>query len=117
MPMKLTADVIAATKHSSHPMPVDLVHLSAQAMGDRTLELELLRLFAAQAPIYVNALRRASDQTARKHAAHALKGASRAVGAFALGDLAAQAELPGFGDLSALEKETQKVVGFIQSII
>lgn len=117
MGMTLKADVAAVRKQSGDDKPVDLVHLSSQTMGDRGLEIELLKLFIAQAPTCLEAWARASDMTGRKHAAHALKGASRAVGAFVLGDLAAEAELPGFSGFARLEAEIRRVDAYIRTII
>lgn len=73
-------------------MPLDLAHLRRYTLGDRSLEREILGLFVDQLAVSIAALRQASSEKAWKMATHTLKGSSRAVGAWALGDLAEQAE-------------------------
>jgi len=80
---------------SSHPAPrrpIDLVHLSKYTLGNRTLENELLGLFRTQAGVYLARLADASDDTEWKNAAHSLKGSARGLGAWALAELAEEAE-------------------------
>lgn len=115
--MRLKADRASAGVLYDHPMPVDLVHLSVQTLGDHDLEAELLRLFSAQAPLCLDAYNRAADQSGRRHAAHTLKGSSMAVGAFALAEIAGLAELPGFKGKKDLEAEINRVLAFIQTLI
>ena len=71
---------------------IDLVHLSRQTLGDRTLEVELLRLFDRQCAQIVAKLETigVSETGIRHDLAHTLKGSARAVGANAV---AAAAEL------------------------
>lgn len=80
---------------SSHPAPrrpIDLVHLSKYTLGNRTLENELLGLFRTQAGVYLARLADASDDIEWKNAAHSLKGSARGLGAWALAELAEEAE-------------------------
>jgi HPt (histidine-containing phosphotransfer) domain-containing protein len=116
MPMTLKADLAKATS-GEEAKPVDLVHLSAQTMGDRSLEAEVLRIFLSQAPTWCLALQRATVQTARKEAAHTLKGSARAIGAFGLAAKAGEAEMPGFSDFPGLEAELDRVVAYIRTLI
>ncbi|MCU0790750.1 MAG: Hpt domain-containing protein [Nitratireductor sp.] len=116
MSMALKADIAKArSEHSGKP--VDLVHLSGQTMGDPALEAEVLRIFLSQAPTWVDACKRAQVHSARRDAAHALKGSARAIGAFALADRAAAAELPGFTDFDALDAELGRVFAYIRTLI
>ncbi|MES1991386.1 MAG: Hpt domain-containing protein [Pseudomonadota bacterium] len=78
--------------------PLDLVHLSKYTFGDRGLEAELLGLFRSQAGIYVMRLESAADAKEWRDAAHSLKGSSRGLGAWALGDLAEEIEHQDFAD-------------------
>lgn len=71
--------------------PVDLVHLARQTMGDRALEQEVLGLFVQQALNVRDRIGRASEAE-RLQLVHALKGSARSVGAFAIGDWAAEME-------------------------
>lgn len=72
--------------------PIDLVHLSRYTLGNRSLENELLGLFRNQADVYIARLGDAGDETEWKNAAHSLKGSARGLGAWALADLAEEAE-------------------------
>ena len=75
--------------------PVDLVHLARYTGGDRTLNVEILRLFNGQLGDMVGQLLTVMHQRdARKwrEITHTIKGAARGVGAFAMGDAAATAE-------------------------
>jgi HPt (histidine-containing phosphotransfer) domain-containing protein len=90
----------SAAIDAGEDMVIDLVHLSRQTLGDIGLETELLRLFEGQARAFAVRLRApvATGQTIQEMAtqdikqrivlAHTLKGASRAIGAFALADAA-----------------------------
>lgn len=65
----------------SQARPIDLVHLARQTMGDKALEIEVLQMFARQARGCLQEI--ASGEADRvQAAAHRLKGAASAVGAF-----------------------------------
>lgn len=72
--------------------PIDHVHLGRYTMGNRALELEVLELFAGQAPSTFAELAAAGTPKTWYVAAHTLKGSARAVGAFGLATAAEQAE-------------------------
>lgn len=97
--------------------PIDLVHLATYTLGDRGLENELLGLFRAQAGVYLGRLETAVTEKDWKDAAHSLKGSSRAVGALALADLAALAEMPGVaGDEAARRKALMDMAVEIEAV-
>ena len=73
-------------------MPIDLAHLRRYTLGDKALEAEVLGLFLAQLPQTIASLRTAENERDWKIAAHTLKGSSRAVGAWRIATLAAEAE-------------------------
>lgn len=75
--------------------PIDHAHLARYTMGNRALEIEVLQLFAGQAPETMASLVSARDAKAWHAAAHTLKGSARAVGAFAVADAAETAEKAG----------------------
>lgn len=60
--------------------------------GNTELQIEVMRVFLANAPSYLSALRIARDATVWRDQAHKLKGAARSVGAMALAHSAALAE-------------------------
>lgn len=113
MQMRLKADIGNARREGGKP--VDLVHLSAQTMGDRALEAEVLRIFLSQAPVWMDAL--TGGNAARREAAHTLKGSARTIGAFRLADLAAEAEMPAFADTGELQAEFDRVQAYIRTLI
>lgn len=82
--------------------PIDHAHLARYTFGNRALEIEVLHLFADQAPDYLEGLRTAQSEKAWRDAAHTLKGSARAVGAFRVADRAEAAEaLRGSSDQTA----------------
>lgn len=72
--------------------PIDHAHLSRYTLGDRALEVEILGLFAGQAPETLAALAGAADAKAWRDAAHTIKGSARSVGALRVAAAAAAAE-------------------------
>src|SRR3569832_941959 len=85
--------------------PIDIAHLRRMTLGDAALEREVLTMFSAQATRLVKAL--AALPPDASALAHTLKGSARAVGAFALGDAAAQLETQirsGFSTADALNE-------------
>jgi HPt (histidine-containing phosphotransfer) domain-containing protein len=98
----------------SNARPIDLVHLARQTMGDKTLEAEVLRMFARQLRIGLQDIG-AGDPDKRKAALHLLKGAASAVGAFPLADAVAACETrpAEAASLSAVAKAVIEVENFI----
>lgn len=68
--------------------PIDFDHLARQSAGDRELERELLALFAQQCVRHLRSIHVAEDASARMDAAHTLKGAAQAVGAWQVAEAA-----------------------------
>lgn len=76
--------------------PVDLAHLGRYTLGNTELEREVLALFAEQALSTLDSLRKASSPKAWREAAHTLKGAALAVGAWQVATCGQQAEIAEF---------------------
>jgi HPt (histidine-containing phosphotransfer) domain-containing protein len=72
--------------------PIDFAYLKRFTLGNRELEREVLYLFSAHAPAYVDGLRKAATSKAWHAAAHTLKGSARAVGAWRVARSAEVAE-------------------------
>lgn len=72
--------------------PIELRHLEQYVFGDQALLDEILSIFVDQVTLLVERLHGTEDDAEWRSAAHTLKGASRGVGAWALGDLAKAAE-------------------------
>ena len=66
---------------------LDLVHLERQTFGDRRLEREVLALFEDQCDRLLPLMAAADPISARTDAAHTLKGAARAIGAWRVASL------------------------------
>jgi len=107
------------------PKPVDLAHLARYTGGDPRLDAEILELFDGQCRMIVAELEQLASEEgngkAWREATHKLKGAARGVGAFALGDAAAEAETvaPGgvYAVLEQLKRDGEAVHAFIQDLL
>jgi HPt (histidine-containing phosphotransfer) domain-containing protein len=67
---------------------IDISHLDQYTLGDKSLQTELLQLFRIQLKDQMNELMACEDADAWRSAAHMLKGASRAVGAWQISEIA-----------------------------
>ncbi len=95
---------------------VDTAHLARYTMGDEKLERELLRMFATQAEELLAMLENAGGQEAWRMAAHTLKGAARAIGAFPIAEEAARLEhLPPAEGRHMLEDLRHHITRFRQA--
>jgi HPt (histidine-containing phosphotransfer) domain-containing protein len=97
--------------------PIDLQHFEAATFGDRELQREVLELFEGQAVKLLETIRKAPGK-ARAEAAHALKGAARGIGAFAVADAAEKIEQGEPDALEALERhiaEAQNAAAALRS--
>lgn len=72
---------------------IDLDHLDQYVMGDTALLDEVLTIFTEQARLWLGALDPMLDDEKWRSAAHALKGASRGIGSWAIADLCERAEM------------------------
>ncbi|MGO4403000.1 Hpt domain-containing protein [Bosea sp. RAF48] len=79
---------------------IDTEHLHRQTGGDHELERELLTLFAQQCVVHLRTIHGSADRQARMDAAHTLKGAARAIGAWQVAEAADRIE-HGLGDAEA----------------
>ena len=77
---------------------VDFAYLEAFAAGDDDLIDEVLALFREQSAIWGAMLE--PDHQGWRDAVHTLKGASRGIGAFQVGDVCEACEAAGAGDLA-----------------
>jgi len=90
--------------------PIDRAYLARFTLGNAELEREILELFAAQTPIYLEQLHSAATRQAWKETAHAIKGSALAVGAGRLATLTRVAEQLGVeADEAARERALRAV--------
>jgi HPt (histidine-containing phosphotransfer) domain-containing protein len=100
--------------------PIDLVHLARQTGGDTDLELELLALFSDQCVKHLDTIRHANAKLG-SDAAHTLKGAARAIGAWHVAETAERVEhalshrsvAEGFGELAVAADEARSAIARI----
>jgi HPt (histidine-containing phosphotransfer) domain-containing protein len=71
---------------------IDREYLARFTLGSAALEKEVLELFSAQLPLYVQQLREAATARLWREAAHTIKGSAAAVGAKRLENLTRLAE-------------------------
>ena len=113
---------------SAQPAPVDLAHLARYTGGERTLDEEVLRLFAGQSAELMGELQAviaARDSKRWHHITHSLKGAARGIGAFPMADVAAAAEAldpaaqtrEALAVLASLADEAEAVHRFIEAFL
>ena len=113
---------------SASGRPIDLDHLDRYTGGDRALNAEILALFDGQCRDMMARLEALAsgpgDTKAWRDIAHTLKGAARGIGAFALGDAAAEAEQQATSDgpaalaaLERLKRESAETAAFIAKIL
>lgn len=76
------------TQHS----PIDLQHLSRQALGDPGLTDEVLRLYATMSQVYLQRIETSTTTEALIEHLHTLKSAAAGIGAWTVRDLAKHAE-------------------------
>jgi chemotaxis protein histidine kinase CheA len=88
---------------------IDRAALARFTLGNEALAREVLELFAAQAPLYLEALQRATTDRDWREAAHALKGSAAAVGGQQLQRLAELAERVGCGAPGAARDAERKL--------
>jgi HPt (histidine-containing phosphotransfer) domain-containing protein len=88
----LEAPRAAAGAAVAQAAAIDRAYLARYTMGNEALAQEVLELFAAQAPLILDRLRRAQSDADWQQAAHTLKGSAAAVGARQLQRWAEEAE-------------------------
>ncbi len=71
---------------------IDFDHLEKYVAGDSALRDEILEIFAGQVDLHLQQFDVFQSDEAWKNTAHTLKGASRGVGAWSLGQLCEDAE-------------------------
>ncbi len=116
MAMALKADVVQACKCAGTEKPIDLVHLSRLTMGDKELELDVLKMFLAQIPNYIDMIKSAETSDQIYIASHTIKGAASNVGAFNLSDMARNAEESGVFDLSGIIAEMGSIAEYVSML-
>lgn len=115
-----------ATCVGADPSVIDHDHLARYTLGNRDLEIEVLDLFAGEAPRTLARLRAAAealDQRAWHLASHTLKGSARAVGAWKVAHAAEQAERQSLDDAGAvlarvagLDAAVADVIGYLAAL-
>lgn len=116
MGMALKVDVAEACKSAGTEKPIDLVHLSRLTMGDKDLELDVLKMFMAHIPNYLEMIKSAKTDDEIYVAAHTLKGAASNVGAFSLAQMARDAEQSRHFDIQGILEELGKITEYVSML-
>lgn len=122
--MTSAARVLSArpTSEARSGSPVDLAHLGRYTLGNTELQREVLNLFVDQALATMTALQTAATAKAWREAAHTIKGAALAVGAWEVAAAGQQAEVADFNGgtrgpiLANLELAIDEARGYIARI-
>jgi HPt (histidine-containing phosphotransfer) domain-containing protein len=106
---------------------IDLDHLARYTGGDASINAEVMRLFDGQANELVARLQSildAHDAKSWKEVTHTLKGAARGIGAFPMGDAAADCEPIDLADharaslaIALLKTRSEAVQAFIKDYL
>jgi HPt (histidine-containing phosphotransfer) domain-containing protein len=83
---RITAPAIAAA-----PPAIDMAHLSHMTLGERSLEIEVLRLFERQAELLLARMREVGPEGVAT-LAHTLSGSAKGIGAWRVAAAAEAAE-------------------------
>ncbi|MEX0628280.1 MAG: hypothetical protein WEB63_12060 [Cucumibacter sp.] len=86
------AAAVANDPNGLHRRPIDRAHLARQTMGDRGLEIEILKMFDLQIRAQMAKLQSTSDSAERAMLLHSMKGSAFGVGARSIGQIALRAE-------------------------
>ena len=113
--------------HSKSPLPcsasaqnpVDLLHLSKQSLGDKSLETEILHLFKSQSSLYLERLKNAKTAEERRFASHTLVGSARGLGAWKVAEEAQKIELhcSKSRDIKALQTAVNEANRYIEDLL
>jgi HPt (histidine-containing phosphotransfer) domain-containing protein len=111
-----------AALRSGMSNPIDLVYLARQSGGDSALEAELLALFADQCVRHLATIAEAGRNSGSE-AAHTLKGAARAIGAWNVADAAERVEKalegtmpgPAIAELASAADEARKAIAAMRA--
>lgn len=125
--MRLDLTAASATREPLHrdgcQPAIDRAYLARYTLGNLALEIEVLNLFAGQAPITLAELANAASEKAWRDAAHTLKGSARAVGAWKVAEGAewAEALAPGQTEkrrraLASLAQALDEAIGYIAEL-
>lgn len=85
------SSLLAVLSREQKPMTIDEAHLGRMTLGDRSLEREVLEIFARQTTLTLNRIVGAELKRAAA-AAHTLKGSARGVGAWGVAQAAERIE-------------------------
>lgn len=100
--------------------PIDLVRLAANTLGNRDLEIQVLRLFVTQSSAALKRLSQEEDAGVLHDLVHTLKGSARAVGADAVANRCEELEhgpADGTRDFSALFQAVDEANAYITDLL
>jgi HPt (histidine-containing phosphotransfer) domain-containing protein len=101
--------MVARHRPDSGESAIDREHLRRQTMDDETLALELVELFLTQSTKLLDIIAIEARAGRRRDAAHTLKGAAVAIGAFAVARQAEAVEAAAAAAPDALREEVERL--------
>jgi HPt (histidine-containing phosphotransfer) domain-containing protein len=115
------SNIVTMTGHEQKSMTIDGTHLERMTLGDRSLEREVLEIFARQTTLTLERIAGAAPEQAAA-AAHTLKGSARGVGAWRVAQAAERLELAAgkrdasdisaaIAELDAVSREARLAIG------
>jgi HPt (histidine-containing phosphotransfer) domain-containing protein len=103
--------------------PIDLVHLARMTLGDRSLEREVLQLFARQSEMLLRRMQGADAGTVAA-LAHTLRGSAQGLGAWRVAAAAERVELRAgakeeafLAGVAALRSAVEEAQGIIADLL
>jgi HPt (histidine-containing phosphotransfer) domain-containing protein len=114
-------NIMTMTGHEQKSMTIDGAHLERMTLGDRSLEREVLEIFARQTTLTLERIAGAAPEQAAA-AAHTLKGSARGIGAWRVAQAAERLELAAgktdesdicaaIAELEAVSQEARLAIG------
>ncbi len=115
------SNIVTMTGHEQKPMTIDGAHLERMTLGDRSLEREVLEIFARQTTLTLERIAGAAPEQAAA-AAHTLKGSARGIGAWRVAQAAERLEAAAgkrdeseicaaIAELEAVSREVRVAIG------
>jgi len=85
----------------------------ASLLGDKDLELDVLKMFLTQIPNYLEMMKSAKNSDEIYVAAHTIKGAASNVGAFSLAQMARDAEQSQSFEIQNIVNEFSEITEYV----
>lgn len=120
----LAATGVSSSNDGGHQRWIDLVFLGRQTLGNKNLEVEILKLFKSQLELHLGQLAHIENDSQLRVRLHTIKGAAFGVGANEVAQLASKAEKELLnnghvqpGGVDRLRQAVQQTCEYITSLL